>query len=192
MKVIVASVPGAGKTTILKFVKEKLPYAKIVHAGDLFFEIAKKKLKIKNRDEMRQKLSLKQQKNLQDEVMKKISKMKGKILFIDTHLSIKTPHGYFPAQSEKSMHWLKPDMIIVLEFRPEDVIERRKLDTSRQRDVETTEEISEHQKINRELAIAAAEEAESSISIIDLTYLQKKPFEHAMKAADEIVKLVKG
>lgn len=192
MKVIVASVPGAGKTTVLNLVKKRLPQAKIIHAGDLFFEIAKKKFKIKNRDEIREKLSLEQQRKLQDQVMKKISKMRGKLIFIDTHLSIKTPHGYFPAQSEKSIHWLRPDILVVLEFRPEDVIERRKMDKSRQRDEETPEEISEQQKINRELAIAAAEHVEASIVIIDLTYPQKKPFEHTVNAANEIVKLVKG
>ncbi len=192
MKIVVASVPGAGKSTVLKLVKKKIPSAKVVNVGDIIFEYAKKKYKIKNRDEMREKLSIEEQHRLQEVSAEKISKMKSKVILVDTHVSIETPHGYFPGLSEKTIHTMKPDTIVVLESRPEDVAERRKLDKSRKRDVETIQQIEEHQMANREFAFAAASHVEASVEIIDLRYRQKKPFEHAKKAANEIIKLIKS
>jgi adenylate kinase len=48
MKIIVAAVPGAGKTTTLEYVKKILPEAKVVNVGDLILEIAKEKFGIKD------------------------------------------------------------------------------------------------------------------------------------------------
>jgi adenylate kinase len=53
MKIIVAAVPGAGKTTTLEYVKKILPEAKVVNVGDLILEIAREKFGIKDRDELR-------------------------------------------------------------------------------------------------------------------------------------------
>ena len=192
MKIIVASVPGAGKTTVLEYVKKGLPEARIAHTGDLAFEIASKKFKIKDRDQMREKLSLEQQRFLQDHIYKKISKMKEKVVFIDTHISIRTPSGYFPSLSNRIVEMIKPDLIVVLEFNPKDVKERRAKDLRRKRDVETEEEIEEHQKINKSFAAAAAAVAQCSVEVIDLRYRQKKPFEHAYKAAEQIIQLIRG
>ena len=191
MKIIVASVPGAGKTTVLNFVKKKLPSAKIVNVGDLILKIAKKKFKIKDRDELRKKLSLEQQRELQEEAYKKISEMEGKYVFIDTHLAIKTPKGYFPGLSEKTVEIIKPELIIVLEFPPKDILERRLKDKKRRRDIEDEEEIAEHQRINREFAIAAASDAQAAVEIISFEERQKKDFEHAKIAAEKIVRVVK-
>lgn len=192
MKIVVASVPGAGKSTVLKLVKKKIPSAKIVNVGDLIFEYAKERYRVKNRDEMRKKLSIEEQHKVQEVFAGKIFKMKNKVILIDTHVSIETPHGYFPGLSERTIHTMKPDVIVVLEFRPEDVVERREFDKSRKRDVETIQQIEEHQVANREFAFAAASHVEAGVEIINLRYKQRKPFEHAEKAANEIVKLIKN
>ena len=191
MKIIVASVPGAGKTTVLKFVKKRLKSAKIVNVGDLILEIAKKKFKIRNRDELRKKLSIEQQRELQEEAYKKISKMESKYVFIDTHLAIKTPKGFFPGISKHTIELIKPEMIIVLEFPPKDILERRLKDKKRKREIESEEEIDEHQKINREFAIAAASQVQAAVEIINFEERQRKDFEHAKIAAEKIVRLVK-
>ena len=192
MEIIISAVPGAGKTTILEYIKKKMPKVMIVNEGDLIFEIAKKKLGIKNRDEMRKKLTIEQQRKIQENVAKKISKMKSKIILIDTHLSVKTPSGYFPGLSEKVTSIIKPEVIVILEFNPKDVIERRRKDSKRKRDMETEKEIEEHQKANREFAFAAATEAEgATVEIINLRYRQKKLFEHTIKAGNEIVSIIK-
>jgi adenylate kinase len=190
MKIIVAAVPGGGKSTVLKFVKEKLPTAKIIVAGDIFLEIARRKYRITDRDDLRKKLTIEQQKKIQEEVAKRISKIRAKFLFINTHVLIKTPYGYFHALSEKTIKIIKPDMIIILEFLPEDILKNRLVDKKRKRDIESIEAIEEHQTMNRTVAFDVASEIECPVKIINLRYKQKKPFEHAEKAADEIIKLI--
>ncbi|MEM5869751.1 MAG: adenylate kinase [Candidatus Aenigmatarchaeota archaeon] len=190
MKILVTAVPGGGKSTVLEYVKKMLPKAKIVTAGDLYLEIASKKYGIRDRDELRKKLTLEQQREIQEKVAKKIGKMKDKVLFINTHVTIKTPYGYFHALSEKTMKLMKPDMIILLEFDPKDVLKRRIKDKNRKRDIETLQEIEEHQTVNRTVALDVASVFECPVKIIDLRFKEKKPFEQAIKGAEEIVKLV--
>lgn len=191
MKIVVASVPGAGKTTVLNFVKKKLPSAKIINVGDLILELAKEKYKIKNRDELRKRLTLEQQRELQEEAYKKIAEMKGKYIFVDTHLAIKTPKGYFPGISKQTVELIKPEMIIVLEFPPKDILERRLKDKKRVREMESEEKIAEHQRINREFAVAAASQVQAAVEIISFEERQRKDFEHAKLAAEKIVDVVK-
>lgn len=192
MKIIVTSVPGGGKSTVLNFVREKLPEVKIVTAGDLYLQEASKKYGITDRDRLRKKLTIEQQREIQENVARKISKIKAKILLINTHVTIKTPYGYFHALSEKTMRIMKPDMIVLLEFNPEDILKRRVADKKRKRDIESLEAIEEHQIINRNTALDVASETECPVKIIDLRFKEKKPFEQARKGAEEIIKLVKG
>lgn len=185
------AVPGAGKTTILSYVKKKMPSIRIVNVGDLIFEVAKKKFNIMSRDDLRKKLKVEQQRFAQEYAYKKISKMKEKVVLIDTHLSVKTPNGFFPGMSDHVVSTLKPDAIILLEFNPKDVKNRRTKDVKRRRDVETEEEIEEHQKFNRNFASAAAAVVGCPVEVVDLRFREREKFEHAKKAADEIIKLIK-
>ncbi len=191
MKVIVTALPGSGKTTIINMVKKKLPRVKVVVFGDIIAKIAEKKFGIKDRDELRKKLTIEQQRYLQEEVSRKVSEMKAQDILIDTHASIKTPSGYFPALSEITVHRIKPDVIVFLEYRPKDIIARRKKDKKRKRDNDTEKDILEYQEISEQFVAEAAEHAESAVKIIDLRFPEKKPFDHAKKAAEEIVKLFK-
>jgi len=207
MKLVLLAVPGSGKGTIISLVKKKLPKLKTVVFGDLMFEIAKKKYKIKNRDEMRKKLSLKAYRKIQEIAAKKIFKLKGDII-IDTHASIKQPRGYYPGLPSHIIKELKPDVVVLLEFDPEAVAQRREIDrklkkptktsigTLREprpiRDVETPEEIELHQQVNRIFAIAAANEVSCPVKIINLRFPEREEFEHAKKASEEIIKILKG
>ncbi len=207
MKILVTAVPGAGKTTILKYVKRKMPKVKVVNVGDLMFDIAKKRFGIKNRDEMRKKLSIENHRFAQRKAYEKIAKMKNKIILIDTHLSVKTPMGFFPGISDDLAKLAKIDIIIVLEFNPKDVIERRKKDLPRkkfesvetgviriprQRDIETEKEIELHQEFNRQIAFIVGNVADAAVKIISLRTPQKKPFEHAKIAANKIIEIIKA
>ena len=97
----------------------------------------------------------------------------------------------FPGLSEKTVEIIKPELIIVLEFPPKDILERRLKDKKRRRDIEDEEEIAEHQRINREFAIAAASDVQAAVEIISFEERQKKDFEHAKIAAEKIVRVVK-
>jgi adenylate kinase len=191
MKIAVAAVPGAGKTTVLEYVKEKMPEIRIVNVGDLIFEIAKKKFGIKDRDDMRAKLTLDQERMLQEKAAEKISKMKDKIILIDTHMCIKTHSGYLPGMSDKAASIVKPSVVLVLEFDPKDIFERRKNDPERKRDIETEEAIEEHQTFTKQFALNIASKVEAAVEVINLREKQSKPFEHAIKASDEIVRIIK-
>ncbi|MEM5853138.1 MAG: adenylate kinase [Candidatus Aenigmatarchaeota archaeon] len=190
MKILVTAVPGGGKSTVLEYVKKKLPEVKVVTAGDIFLEIASRVYGIKNRDDLRKKLTIEQQRIIQENVARRIAKIKAKILLVNTHITIKTPYGYFHALSERTMRIMKPDLIILLEFNPRDVLKRRILDKSRKRDLESLDAIEEHQIVNRNVAFDVASQFECPVKIINLRFKEKKPFEQAIKGAKEIIKLI--
>lgn len=191
MRVIVAALPGSGKTTIMELVKKKLPRVRIVNIGDMIRKIAMKRLKIRDRDELRKRLTIEQQREFQEHTAREISRMKAKDMIIDTHTSVKTPRGFFPGLSEVTAHLIKPDVIVLLEYNPKDIIKRRKEDKTRKRDADSAEMLEEHQQSSRQFAFEAAEHIEAAVKIVDLRYPQKKPFDHTKKAAEEIVKLFK-
>lgn len=191
MRVIVAAVPGSGKTTIMKLIRKKLPHVKFVTVGDMIFEMVRKKLGIRDRDDMRRKMTIKQQREFQVESAQEISRMKAKDMLIDTHMSIKTPQGFFPALSEVTAHLMKPDVIVLLEYRPKDIVARRRADKTRKRDDDSESSIEEHQEVNRRFAFEAAEHVEAAVKIIDLRFPENKKFDHSKKAAEEIARLFK-
>jgi len=190
MRVLVAALPGSGKTTIMRLVKKRLPRVRVVNIGGMIYSIARKKLKVKDRDDLRKKLRLNQQFKFQLEAARKIGKMRGDLI-LDSHTAVKTPEGFIPGISERNAKFLRPDVIVLLEYRPKDILERRRLDRSRRRDHETVSQIEMHQQVSREFALEAAEMVEASVKIINLRYPQKTRFQHAKVAADEIVKLFK-
>lgn len=208
MKMIVAAVPAAGKSTVLQLVKKQCPEVKIVIFGDLMFEIAKKKFGIKDRDEMRKKISVNNYKNIQEIVSKEISEMPEKSIIIDTHLSIKMPNGFYPGVPENIASMIKPDSVVILEYDPKEIVKRRKKDAELKsqkvteigtvriprgkRDIDSEKGIRQHQEFNRILAFVIGNFAGCSVKIIDLTFKEKKPFEHAIKASEEIVKELKA
>ncbi|RLE78384.1 MAG: adenylate kinase [Thermoprotei archaeon] len=205
MRVIVVAVPGAGKSTTLQLLKRMRPDVKIVNFGDFMFEIAKEKYGVRDRDEMRKKLSLEQYRELQLEAAKRIAEISGDVV-VDTHLAIKTPKGYYPGLPTEVARLLSPDVIAVIEINPSIVLERRLKDlrlskpvvtrvgTVRypraKRDVETVEEIELHQQMNRYFSVAVANETRATVKVIDLRgVVQRRPFEHAEIAARELSKL---
>ncbi|NPA76112.1 MAG: adenylate kinase [Euryarchaeota archaeon] len=152
MRVVVAGVPGAGKTSIMKEVAMKTSH-RIVNYGTVMLEQALAKNVVSDRDEIR-KLPITLQKELQRDAAKKIGAMSDVI--VDTHLTIKTPSGYFPGLPVWVLEELKPDLIVVVEAGAHEIMRRRKEDRTRKRDFESYEEIEEHLKANRMVAFACS------------------------------------
>jgi len=152
MRVVAAGVPGVGKTSILNEVSERANYP-IINYGTLMFEMAREEGLVTHRDEMR-KLPINIQKDLQKRAAEKLSKMKDVI--VDTHLTIKTPSGYFPGLPIWVLESMKPEMIVVIEAKPKEIFERRAKDETRKRDFESIEDIEEHLKVNRYTAFACS------------------------------------
>ncbi|HLI47016.1 MAG TPA: adenylate kinase [Geobacterales bacterium] len=191
MKAVLVAVPGGGKTTTINYVKKKMPDLKIINYGDVMLEIAKHRYGIIDRDEMRKKIPLAEYKNLQLEAAKRIAELEGDVL-IDTHVSIKMQGGYYPGLPLEAAKAMSPDVIVLLEYDPKDIIERRKKDLTSiraGREIESEEDIEMHQVINRMFAASVANAVQCLLVILNLRFKQSREFEHVEIASDKIVNL---
>jgi adenylate kinase len=206
MKMVLAAVPGAGKSTIMQLVQKELPETKLVGFGDVMIDIAQRDYGLSDRDAMRKKLSPEDYRATQEKAAIEISKLAGDVI-IDTHTSIKTPKGYYPGLPDDLIRRLQLDSIVLLEFDPKNVLKRRKGDIDlksektttigttvsprKGRELESLEAIEQQQQFNRFFAAAAANAAKCCVKIIDLRFEEQTPFEHAHTAAKELITLVK-
>jgi adenylate kinase len=136
-RVIIVGIPGVGKTTVIsraaEFLRQKGHDTNVVVFGSLMFEESKE-MKLMNRDEMR-KLSVEEQHRLQDKVASRIAAIKGDFVIIDTHVLINTDEGFYPGIPMHVLETIKPTNMIMIAANPRDVMNRRKQDESRQRDI---------------------------------------------------------
>ncbi|MCD6146864.1 MAG: adenylate kinase [Thermoplasmata archaeon] len=180
MVVILAGVPGAGKTTVMKKVMERKEVNFITY-GTVMLEIAKE-MGIRDRDEMR-KLPIEKQRKLQELTAEKVSKM-GDVV-VDTHCTIKTPSGYLPGFPYHILKKLNPRLIILIEADANEITERRAKDKDiRRRDEESIYDIEEHQLMNRIAAMNYAVLVSATVKIV------KNNDGMAEKAAEEIIKVL--
>lgn len=190
MKMILTGVPGAGKSTICNLLKEKIKGLAIINYGDYIFQVAKDLFPeiIKYREDTR-KIHRKKYKEIQIEAAKKISQMEENVI-IDTHVSLKTPFGFYPGLTPETLNIIEPDGIIILEFNPKDVLMRREKDRMAgkriTRDKESESEISTHQQINRLYAVSYSSLSQCYVKLIDLTWPQQYEFQHTEYAVDKI------
>lgn len=151
--VVVTGVPGVGGTTLtqkaMEVLKEEGINYKMVNFGTIMFEVAKSENLIEDRDQMR-KLDPDTQKRIQKMAGRKISEMTADApVIVDTHSTIKTPMGYLPGLPKWVLDELNPDIIVIVETTGDEILMRRIGDGSRNRDLESTGNIEEHQFMNR-------------------------------------------
>jgi adenylate kinase len=149
-RAIIVGIPGVGKTTLITRAAEMLNQARkttVVIFGTVMFEEAKK-MGLKNRDEMRR-MSIEDQRRLQDLAAQRITEMKDDIVMIDTHLFINTDEGYYPGLPMRLLSIMKPTNIVMVAADPSEIAERRKSDQTRQRDVASAENIQKELDISR-------------------------------------------
>lgn len=150
---VLAGTPGVGKSTILREFKKIKPQFQVINFGDVMFDIAKENFKLKeggeitNRDEIRQ-LSSPNFKKLQNRVVRHLAKIQSSFI-LNTHASVKTVDGYHPGLPRYVLEQLPIDCFIYIHAPLEQIIERRNNDNSRKRDVETIEDLMEHDEMNR-------------------------------------------
>lgn len=191
MKVVLVAVPGGGKTTIINYVKKRMPELNVVNYGDVMLELAKERYRIADRDEMRKRIPLEDYRRLQLDAALIIAKLEGDVL-IDTHVSIKMQGGYYPGLPLEAARNMMPDAIVLLEYLPEDIIERRKKDLKTVRagrEIESEEEIEMHQQINRIFAASVANSVQCLLIILNLRFKQSREFEHTEIAGERIIEL---
>ena len=142
-RVIIVGIPGVGKTSIVSLVAEKLNIkelkATVAVFGTVMLEEAVK-IGVKNRDELR-KLSLAEQRQLQEMAAKRIAQIKDSIVIIDTHLFIKTIDGYYPGLPMHVLDIIKPTHFVMVVAEAGEIVKRRKADKSRDRDIVSTKDI---------------------------------------------------
>ena len=196
--VVVAGLPGVGKTTVLsrasKLLRNEGYSAEVINYGDFMFEAAKK-LGIRSRDELRS-LPLSEQKRNQAYVAKEIrnyvarkaSSTEGHfIAFIDTHVLIKTPTGLWPGLPEYVIRELVPDSIVIIEASPEEIVSRQLRDRTRYRaDYADKALVKELMDLMRVFAISAATLVGASVNFI----VNREGM--VDEAAESLTKIVKG
>jgi adenylate kinase len=164
--VIIVGVPGVGKSTIITNATETLhnkgTSVKTIVFGSVMFEEAKK-LGINDRDKLR-KLTIDIQQKLQNMAADHISNFNDSVVFIDTHLFIKTQSGYYPGLPMNLILKLNPQRLVLVTANSDEILNRRKKDTTRKRDLISDDEI------NRDIQV--------SLSMISsLSILTGAPFE---------------
>ncbi len=159
---IVTGIPGTGKTTVCSLVeglgREVGICINVINYGTVMMGILQESGRSLNRDGMR-KDSVDIQRNLQKRVAEVIEEKVGQfhgLTVIDTHMSIKTPEGYFPGLSSNNLNMLKPHLLVLVEARPDEISLRRTKDDSRKRDPAFEESVKEELNFSRAMACACA------------------------------------
>ena len=142
---IVMGLPGAGKSTVLSVAREA--NWTVLNYGDLMMEAARGK-GIVDRDSLR-KQPAEFQKKIQGLVGAKLAKEKRHNIILDTHCSISTSGGYLPGLPFAFLQKWQVERLVLLTAPIDDVLGRRKNDTSRVRDAEPPEALAEHDQMNR-------------------------------------------
>lgn len=141
--VIIVGVPGVGKSTIISnattTLQKKGTTLSTVVFGSVMFDEAKK-LGINDRDQIR-KQTIDVQQRLQNMTADHISSLNDSIVVVDTHLFIKTQSGYYPGLPMNLILKLNPERLILITANSEEILNRRKNDSTRTRDLISEDEI---------------------------------------------------
>jgi len=188
--IVVTGIPGTGKTTVCnelaKLAKQIGRKVEVINYGTVMVELSDKSGKSLHRDELRKsKLAL--QRNLQAEAAKIISKKAAEAegdIIVDTHMSIKTVDGYWAGLPSHVLQLLNPDMLILVEAEPHEVLSRRLKDITRKRDKALEGEIEEEILFSRLMAAACAVLTGASVKMV------KNPAGKQVGAAKEVLKLL--
>jgi adenylate kinase len=188
--IVVTGIPGTGKTTVcneaLKLAEQTRKKIQAVNYGSIMVELSRKRGKSLHRDELRRS-GLTFQRNLQVEAAKIISKKTGEVdgdLVVDTHMSIKTANGYLAGLPFHVLQLLNPDMFVLVEAEPHEVLSRRFRDKTRKRDKALEDEIMEETLFSRLMAVACAVLTGASVKIV------KNPDGKQAEAAEDVLKLL--
>ena len=163
--VVLTGIPGSGSTTLLGKALEQVDYVHLNY-GDIMTEIAIEEKIVEDRDSLR-KLPAETQKEIQAKAAKKIKeRSESENVIVDTHCTINTPAGFLPGLPNWVLEQLQPDLFILIEAYPDEIIYRRLNDDSRVRDVQKAKDIQLHQEMNRAASMAYATLTGATVKIL--------------------------
>lgn len=186
MKVaVLTGVPGVGATTVADHSMEVMEADyEVVSFGTEMLEAARSEGLVESRDEIR-KLPSEEQRRIQELAGERIAeKAEETNVMVDTHCAIKTPEGYLPGLPEWVLRPLQPDVIVLVEADPEEILFRRLDDETRDRDFERVSEIREHQEVNRSAAMSYATLTGATVKIL------RNPDGGVEEAAEELARIL--
>lgn len=185
LRVVVVGIPGVGKTTVVEKTAAGIKGSKIVTFGTVMSEEALRLGWIRNRDEMR-KMPIERQRTLQKLAAQKISRRKDPVLFVDTHLFIRTPEGFWPGLPFEVVRSMKPTHLVLVEAQSEEIRARRAADSTRSRDSISIDDLESELALGRSFLAAASTLSGAPILVVSNT--QGK----ADEAAQKLVQIMKG
>jgi adenylate kinase len=158
--VIIVGIPGVGKTTIISEVAKLLNQmghtTDVVVFGTVMLEEATKMLGSITRDELRT-LSIENQRYFQELAARKISQINNDgLIIVDTHLIINTVNGYYPGLPMSLLEGLKPTYLVMLTADPREIINRRKKDNTRNRDIVSTKDVENELQISLMMVVSSS------------------------------------
>ena len=129
--------------------------ARVVTFGTVMCEEARKLGWAGDRDGMRR-LPVGRQRRLQRMAAAKIAKSRDRVLFVDTHLFIRTPEGIWPGLPFDVVRGMRPTHLVLVEATPEEIFERRAADRTRSRDAVTVRGLRDELDLGRSFLTASA------------------------------------
>lgn len=147
-------IPGVGKTTVVEKAAGFLG-ASVLTFGTVMFEEARKLRWVESRDDMR-KMPVEKQRRLQRLAAAKISRARDPVLFVDTHLFIRTSEGLWPGLPFEVVREMKPTHLVLVEATPGEIRERRASDATRARDSLSLEALASELTLGRSFLSAAS------------------------------------
>lgn len=168
--IVVAGIPGVGKTTILdevqKTVKRKKLAIDVVNFGTVMTRVFRRHGQTLRRDEMRRK-RIEVQRKIQVEAAKEIaSQARKRTILVDTHVFVRTAAGVWPGLPLQVIQPLRPRMIVLFEASPKEISDRRRKDRLRIRDGEVQEKVVSQLEWSRRMASADAVLTGAPVKII--------------------------
>lgn len=147
-------IPGVGKTTVVEKAAGILG-ARVVTFGTVMFEEAFRLGWVKGRDEMRR-MPVEKQRRLQNLAASEISRSKDSVLFVDTHLFIRTTEGMWPGLPFDVVRAMKPTHLVLVEATPKEIMARRASDKTRTRDVLSVGTLASELALGRAFLVSAS------------------------------------
>ena len=148
LRVVVLGIPGVGKSTIVQKLGSSIKGSKVVTFGTVMLDEGIRRKWVKDRDQLRR-LTVDKQKQLQKLAATTISKMKERVVVVDTHLFIRTKEGFWPGIPFEVARALKPTHLILVEATPSEIASRRSTDKTRYRDSITEASLTEEMSLAR-------------------------------------------